>query len=245
VAVAWNLQNADVHPYHDAADSVIESCPMKIANAKGVPGTLGGLARFVDPLGTPCTVLLTTWHTLFANHASWQDAIWLVDERAGRPRYRQLGRTLLGKIGTVRVDGEEYFVDCAAGSCFGLSPAASKDVSSGLPAIAGINGAVSGMAVKKTGAGTGTTHGVIVDTAYCGSVCIDGRTQPAPRQLLVRSSDGTSPFSDAGDSGALVIDEDGRALGLVWGSTTAGDGVACPIGPVLQALNLTFEADGV
>jgi hypothetical protein len=223
---------------------MMNRAPMKIANAKGVSGTLGGFARFSDACGTPSTVLLTTWHTLFARSASWQDAIWLVTEDLGPPRYRQLGRTLLGRIGTLRFEGEDYFVDCAAGSYSGLSSTAGDGISSALPAIAGVDRARVGAAVTKSGAATATTRGIVVATAYCASVCIDGRTRAAPRQLLVCPADGTRPFSDAGDSGALVVDDAHRAIGLLWGSTARGEGVACPIGPVLQALNITFGADG-
>jgi hypothetical protein len=189
-------------------------------------------------------VLLTTWHTLFARHASWQDTIWLVTEVLGVRGYRQLGRTLLGRIGTLRFEGEDYFVDCAAGSCSGLSSTAGDGVSSALPAIAGVDRARVGAAVTKAGAATGTTRGIVVDTAYCASVCIDGRMQAAPRQLLVCPVDGSEAFSDLGDSGALVVDGQRRAIGLLWGTTARGEGVACPIGPVLHALNISFEADG-
>lgn len=214
---------------------------MKIANARGIPGTLGCIARSLGPLGDPRTVLLTTWHTLFAGSASWQDPIWLVVETPTSRRYHQLGRTLLGKIGTVRFEDEDYFVDCGVGSCTGLSRMAGASVLSGLRALAGTDRARVGSVVTKLGAATGTTHGVIVDTAYCASASIAGRSQPAPRQLLVRSTDAARPFSDAGDSGALLVDAAGQAIGLLWGRTASGDSVGCPIGPVLHALNIRFR----
>jgi hypothetical protein len=199
---------------------------MKIANAAGVPGTLGGIAWTRD---ARC-VLVTTWHALFGRGASWSDPIWLVG--AAPDRYSHIGRTLAGKIGTVRFRGDEYFVDCAIGTWAG--------VASAWPSVAGAAVAAGGAAVAKTGAMTGHTTGVVVDASYCGSVLVHGRTQPAPRQLLIRSTDETRPFAAAGDSGALVVNDRNEAVGLLWGTTPRGDGVASPIGPVLGTLDITL-----
>jgi hypothetical protein len=200
---------------------------MKIANAAGVPGTLGCIAWTRD---SRC-VLLTTWHALFGRGASWSDPIWFVAGTATERRYSRIGRTLDGKIGTVRFHGDEYFVDCAIGTWAG--------VASGLPSFAGDAVAAGGATVAKTGAITGKTTGVVVDASYCGSVLVHGRTQPAPRQLLVRSTD-ERPFAAPGDSGALIVNEKNEAIGMLWGTTPRGDGVACPIGPVLRTLDITL-----
>jgi hypothetical protein len=103
--------------------------------------------------------------------------------------------------------------------------------------------------VMKSGAATGTTTGVIVDTYYSGSTNGDntidsGVRKPAPRQLLIRSTDPRRPFAEEGDSGALVVNEDNVAIGLLWGTTTTAESVACPIGPVLHALNIRLYEIG-
>jgi hypothetical protein len=240
--VTRNFSGTDVNDYHDAGYSVIESCAMRIANAKGVPGTAGALVRPRDHRDHPDVLALTTWHTLFAGMASWQDAVWLVTDARGDARHRQLGRTLAGKIGTVRVHGVDYFVDCAVVSLFEMP---SSNVASSLPTIASTDRARVGRHVIKSGAATGVTQGIVVDIDYACDVQIHSGLQRAGRQLLVRAAQDGQRFADAGDSGALVVDASNRAIGLLWGNTPQGDGVACPIDAVLAALDITFRADTV
>jgi hypothetical protein len=97
--------------------------------------------------------------------------------------------------------------------------------------------------VTKTGAATGTTTGIIVDPAYRGTTnpypaANRDVREPAPRQLLIRSNDPQRPFAAEGDSGALIWNEHDTPIGLLWGTTVAAEGVACPIAPVLHALNI-------
>jgi hypothetical protein len=65
-----------------------------------------------------------------------------------------------------------------------------------------------------------------------------------PNQLLVQSlpgNDSHNQFSTLGDSGALIVDEEGRAIGLLWGASPSGYALACPIEPVLEALAIDLE----
>jgi hypothetical protein len=96
--------------------------------------------------------------------------------------------------------------------------------------------------VTKCGAATGTTTGVVVSVDYADVAWIEGRPQAASRQLLVRSLGDEGPFSAAGDSGALVVNASGKAVGLLWGANSRGEGVACPIAPVLHAMNIALTA---
>jgi hypothetical protein len=48
-------------------------------------------------------------------------------------------------------------------------------------------------------------------------------------------------FSADGDSGAVVVDAANKAIGLLWGTNVRGEGIACPIAPVLYAMNITLE----
>jgi hypothetical protein len=207
---------------------------VRIANSQGVPGTLGCLARTVHQHRP---VFLTSCHVLFAAGAARHDPVWRVHEAAGRRTFLRLGSVLQGRRGIVRYRGADYFVDCAIGALdvrlegtFAWvpdSPATPKR----------------GDRVMKSGAATGTTTGIIVDSAYCGSTGAHpaapaNARDPTPRQLLIRSTDPGRPFAEAGDSGALIVTEDNVAIGLLWGTTVAAEGVACPIGPVLHALNI-------
>lgn len=150
---------------------------VRIVNSRGIPGTLGCLARTVHQHRP---VFLTSCHVLFAAGALRHDSIWQVREAAGRRDYLLLGSALQGKRGIVRYRGEDYFVDCAIGAleaplqsefaCAPDSHAAPK----------------SGDRVVKTGAATGTTTGIIIDVSYPGS-----------RQLLIRST-GSSVSGETG-----------------------------------------------
>jgi hypothetical protein len=95
--------------------------------------------------------------------------------------------------------------------------------------------------VSKVGPGTGATDGVLLDDRHVERVRFGFVEMPVPNQLLIRSKRQGSHFASHGDSGALVCDDQGRAVGLLWGADGAGRGVACPIGPVLDQLNVTFE----
>lgn len=210
---------------------------VRIANARGVPGTLGCFARTVHQRRS---VFLTSCHVLFAAGAGKHDPIWRVHESAGNRDYQRIGSALQGKRGIVRFRGENYFVDCGIGA---LDAPHDTPPDSAVLAARTLAAPKCGDRVTKTGAATGTTTGIIVDTSYTGSTdgnsAVDSHVRhPAPRQLLIRSTDPRRPFADEGDSGALLVNEDQSPIGLLWGTTTSAESVACPIGPVLHALNI-------
>jgi hypothetical protein len=209
-----------------------------IANAAGVPGTLGCLAHTLDDKQP---VVLGAWHVLFGNGAVEGDAVWLIDESTGKRTYSALGRTLYGKIGAVYFAGEEYYVDCAVASC-AQPAAASGDLLREKKAtqhfVNGHDVAEPGSVVTKTGAVTGTTTGIVVDTRY--SDRVGWRGCHAPEQILIRPANGNRVFSSNGDSGALILNASRKVVGLLWGTNCRGEGVACAIGPVLYAMNITL-----
>ena len=208
--------------------------PVRITNSRGIPGTLGCLARTAHQHHP---VFLTSCHVLFAAGATRYDPVWEVHESAGLRNYLCLGRALQGKRGIVRYRGEDYFVDCAIGTLdlpidlnWSLVPDASAAPKRG-------------DRVWKSGAATGTTRGVIVDSFYrcstqAGTALNSVVHDLAPRQLLIRSNDQQWPFVEEGDSGALIWNEGDAPIGLLWGTTVAAEGAACPIEPVLHTLNI-------
>lgn len=90
--------------------------------------------------------------------------------------------------------------------------------------------------VLKIGRTTGLTRGRIsafevddVSVSYdMGVIVFDG-------QIEIEALDAT-PFSLGGDSGSLVVDEDLRALGLLFAGNDVDITYANPIGEVFQAL---------
>jgi hypothetical protein len=210
---------------------------VRIANSRGVPGTLGGFARTVHQHRA---VFLTSGHVLFAAGAARHDPVWRVHDSAGSRNYQRLGLALQGKRGIVRFRGDDYFVDCGIGVLDAPLDAPHESTALAPRAVAVPK---RGDRVTKTGAATGSTTGIIVDASYYATTDGDNRVDgyvrhPAPRQLLIHSADPRRPFADQGDSGALLFGEDQSPIGLIWGTTTTAESVACPIGPVLHALNI-------
>ena len=204
----------------------------QIVNAKGVPGTLGCLARSRHDAQP---VLLTVWHVLFGNGARPADPIW---RRVSKHQFLRIGRTLYGKLGTGSYAGQNYYMDCAVAS---YQAPVNEDTSRG---VAGCSSAMPGDVVIKNGAASGVTRGIIVDVNYSNAVIAGGLKHDAERQLLVRPLDPDQPFAVEGDSGALVVDSCNRAVGLLWGMRVNGEGVVTPIAPILFALNIELQCPG-
>jgi hypothetical protein len=194
-----------------------------IANARGVPGTLGCFALTRHDRRR---VIVTSHHVLFGSGARENDPVWLMGETTTR-----LGHNGYGRIGRVGCDGTEVFVDCAV-ALLDDDVTASRIVNADTVAAVPEPGTY----VYKTGAVTGMTEGVVIDIDYTERAVVDGVEQDAPRQMLVRSRT-SGCFSADGDSGAALRDERGALVGLLWGVTPSGAGVACPIAPVLYVLN--------
>jgi hypothetical protein len=209
-----------------------------IANAAGLPGTLGCIAYTVDS-GRP--VLLSTWHVLFGNGAAEGAAVWLLIESAGKRHFAAIGKALYGKLGTVHFDGRDYHLDCAVSSYDKVPTTNAEDSRvASPPSVTGYDSPRLGGQVTKRGDATGITRGTIVDIDYSGSTCVEGSSFATPGQILVRPLDEYDAFSAEGDSGALIVDEANNAVGLLWGSNVRGEGLACPIAPVLYAMNITL-----
>lgn len=200
-----------------------------IANARGVPGTAGFLAR---TLHDDRAVLVTAHHVLFAEGAREGEPVVLL-HRDGRAT--RIGVAGWGRRGVVRADEGDAWVDCAVVLLDdGVVPAAWEAEVAPHPTTRPALGA----RVSKVGAATGVTAGVVVDADFADVATIARRPQPAPRQLLVRGVDPRHPFSAPGDSGAAVRDAHGAIVGLLRGTHASGTSVACTIAPVLWVLHV-------
>lgn len=213
---------------------------LRIASARGVPGTAGAVVEHSS--GT--RYLLSNEHVVFGGGAELGDPVWAIppermdDDVTGAVL---LGRVFSGRIGRVTFEGEDCFVDCALVEL--VESALPAWIAERLDGLAAFETAAPepGIAVCKSGAATGRTEGVLVDIAYPDYPVIDGRTWSAPGQLLVDSQNPELNFSAPGDSGSALFDVNGRLLGLLWGSNLSGQGVACPIAPVLDCLKVTLR----
>ena len=206
----------------------------RIANARGITGTLGfpALTLHDDRL-----VVVGSHHVLFGDRGREDEPIWLLDgfERGVAPML--LGRTRYGKRGTVRYNGVDAHVDCAVADVDSRVMGAQgwRVVEDDTPQTAT---PLAGERVTKRGSGTASTEGTLVDTSYRDRLHESGYGAEAPHQLLIRPDARAAPFSGRGDSGAAVRNADGDIVGLLWGVNAFAESVACPIAHVLYVLNI-------
>jgi Trypsin-like peptidase domain len=211
----------------------------RIANSRGVPGTMCCVA--VTCRGRQ-RVLLTNYHVLYGRGAAEREAIWSIDqsmpENGAPPEFNLVGRTVRGKFGIIRYEDAEFHVDCAIGSLESartpprIWPFASR------MQVRSPDGVVPGERVA-TITNEGRREGIVIDAAYPDVVEVRGQLQSAPRQILIKPLDGDgASFAGEGDSGAVLLDTQGRFVGLLWGVNRRGESVACHAGPVLRALDI-------
>jgi hypothetical protein len=214
---------------------------LQLVNDRGVPGTAAALVAGGDGR----RYLLANHHLVFGNNGAAGDRVWALPaqhaQQAGPQDAVLIGHAHSGEIGRVSSGGEVCFVDCALVEL--AEPARIPRwlralLAAGWPAEAGAP--APGTPVVKHGPATGTTRGTVLDIEYPDNAIIEGRRWSAPGQLLVGSRDPELMFCAPGDSGAALLDERGRILGLMWGSNESGQGVACPIGAVLDCLGVTL-----
>lgn len=222
------------HGWQYPLDAVSTAVPLvagaRIANARGIPGTIGFLAL---TRADRQLVLVTAHHVLFGAGARAGDLVWLVDSDI-RP-VAPVARTLYGRAGIVRHDGTEVYVDCAVAAieagALGADWGSADFVPPASPPVAGDP-------VIRISAAGDPIEGEVLDTAYAAVRRIDGRLRTVPGQLRIGAARSGTAFSQRGDSGTLIRNHDDRPVGLLWGIAPDGTSVAAPIEPVLWILNV-------
>ncbi len=140
--------------------------------------------------------------------------------------------------------GEDYFVDCATARLLTApaSPIDNNEVPA--PVVRGVArmhplDALGHRAprVRKFGGASGVTQGRVVDVA----APVENSSGPQRQHnIVIRGTDGS--FVSPGDSGALVLNEQDQAIGMVWGRSDHDPNIAyaCHIHPVLDRLGVTL-----
>ncbi len=198
------------------------------AAVRSVNGTLGLL---VTEPGTGRSLALTNWHVAAGDGVEDVGSAWaqpaLADEGAPRDRVGVLARGVL----TERVDA----------AVVALAP--------GVPWVPGIVGigpvtgwadAQIGTRVRKHGRTTGLTAGVVASVDFTTVVDFGpGTGRRTLRDQLRVEPSGSDRFSAGGDSGSVLVDDDGRVVGLHWSGEDDGSfAVASPIRVVLGTLGV-------
>jgi hypothetical protein len=189
-------------------------------------------------------VLVSNRHVLLARGARRGDAVYRPHRREGTWVVR---RDPIGEIVDEGAEanhafgypGEppaEYFVDCAMART-AVAPEHSVVRRVGRVHPLDVAGARR-LRVRKLGGATGVTTGEVLDVAT--PVDVAG----APRRLnnLVIHGLGV----EAGDSGALIVNERDEAVALLWGRSDRDPSIAfaCHIHPVLDRLGVTMLTRG-
>ncbi|MCP2166028.1 S1 family peptidase [Goodfellowiella coeruleoviolacea] len=194
-----------------------------------IVGTLGALVT--DRTGYGQVMGLTNFHVACVDDA------WAVGDQMAHPSRADGGRpgdvvgTLARAALSAGVDGAAVLVDPAW-------RVESSIVDVGM--VAGAATAVVGSAVRKRGRTTALTTGTV--SSVDATLSLDFGNGLGVRtlrdQIRVQARPGNR-FADHGDSGAAVVDDGNRVVGLYFGGTTTGTaGFANPIAKVLDALDV-------
>lgn len=202
-----------------------------IINDMGVPGTLG---YFVKDHQRE-SVFISNYHVLFGKGALPGQKIWSVKNKQLKP----IGYATTGKLGNVKFQGSMYFIDVGFGR---LNKEMKKSTlfRASKCRVTGFGSTLPGAFVKKIGSASYETEGIIVDVKYPTYTNIGGQYLLAPNQVLIKPKSADS-FSDEGDSGAMIIDQHENIIGVLWGRNKNGEGVACPIGPIINEFKIVLK----
>ncbi len=135
-------------------------------------------------------------------------------------------------------EGGTNTVDCAIGM-----PINDADLDDNILEIGVVNEmaeAIEGETGRKSGRTTGLTSGEILDVNL--TLNIDYGEGPVTLTDCIFIA---GPFADGGDSGSLLVNSDGRAIGLVFANSESEDktvvgGIACKISNVINNLDISI-----
>jgi hypothetical protein len=181
-------------------------------------------------------VLLTNWHVIMANKAKKGDAIYnpvplVYPQFPLNELPKRVGEKddLIAHITDFKITDK---VDCAiaeldVSSCCRCCGLDFRDEiiglsDNGMPPtnqLHGMRAAVPNTRVFKVGITTGRTEG-LVSTINAGPLTahLEGNDYDFNGQIEISSGDPLAPFSLKGDSGSVIVDEEGFAVGLLFGS---------------------------
>ncbi len=208
---------------------------VSVAHFRSTAGTLGAFAYN----GHGELVILSNQHVLCSSICSFGDVILQPGPSDGGGRGNHDGVALLRSSAGIDPEGINQ-VDAATATVLDSVQCLPRYCGG---ALAGIClEPVAGMRVCKVGRTTGFTRGIVRAMEVDGvEVRYGNRTVVFDNQIEIAGLDG--PFSDGGDSGALILDGRRHAVGLLFAGTPAVAGSAAvtyanPIGAVINTLGL-------
>lgn len=216
--------------------------PMVVASGESsVSHYLTGTGTIGCPVydrSTGAPMLLSNNHVIaLENDAVVDDAV--IDPGAddgGRPDTSTVAR--YARCVSLDFSGEANRVDCAVAR---LAPG----VTLKMPAATGYlydptlgpAQALKKSVVKKLGRTTGLTTGVVT-AVEMGRFFVDYQNGPAAFEGQIEVTGLSGAFAAHGDSGSLVVNDRGAAVGLLFAVSETGVAYVNPIGPVLAGLDV-------
>jgi hypothetical protein len=207
-----------------------------IGDRSGASGTLGCLVRdrqSDELLGLSCA------HVLAPGGASPGASIY-VPSFFEAEQSQVLGQAKIGKLASVASIGFDPADGATNVDAATFAPGDEDDVSAVIATLGhepqGVRSSVNaGLAVRKVGAMSGETHGVVQSTSATVKMRLADSNGTVSEAIFIDQISVTS-FTDDGDSGALVLDDACMAVGLhFWAAQ--GLSVCQPIQRVLDALD--------
>jgi hypothetical protein len=212
---------------------------IQIGNDSGsLVGTLGCLAQ----LNTDGSIVM------LGNHHVMMDGGATHGERIGQPTISCCCCCKRNIVAEVVDSASNALVDCAIARIKGQPGFTNEIHEIGLvlgsvPLNADGSTVLPGDRVFKRGRSTRLTEGLVV-APLSTTPAVPAKSIPARNsQILIRAAAGKPIFSEEGDSGAVVVNEQNQVVGLLWGDAPAGS-IANRITDVIAAMNITILNSG-
>ncbi len=223
---------------HDPILGGISIGPFRLLDGGSVYGTLGAI---VIDQNSQARMLLSNYHVLCVNEG-WKDQIshWKnivqpeMQPNFFKPReIAKIEKGILNKemdAAVARLQNVDYVCEI-------------QDIGP----ITGTADPLIDMAVRKRGRTTGLTYGTITGLEWKGPLDYGhgvGKQTLEDQILIYRDEKRSARFGDEGDSGSVVVNENGQVIGLLI-ATSETTGVATPIKVVLDGLNVRMALEGI
>ncbi len=196
---------------------------------------------FAGTLGAVVVDNATNQHAALTNfHVACVDSTWAVGNRMVQPSRIDTGVVPTDEFGAIaravlsaHVDGAVVSIDSGRASSAAVAE---------IGTIKGSKAATLGMPVRKRGRTTGLTYGSVDGLSLAVNIDYgDGIGVKTLTDQISIAADTTknAMFSDHGDSGSVIVDDNGYVVGLLFAGAGAGT-VANPIASVLSELNVSM-----
>lgn len=227
----------------------MSNCPA----ASGL-GRIGGFGAPMEARRWSDLVLLSNSHVLNAHGAGVGDTVFQPAVAMGRDEVRFDSQRMNpiavladpGHEGPYRFaypgeEAREYFIDCATARLLDACASPSGTAAFTAAARAHPLDVLSNRTLTVRLAGVHDRPAGRVTSVRATVECSGGRL--CPNCIVIDTLPGRAPFAGEGDSGGLVVDHFGRAVGLLWGIHLERPRIAyaCHIHPVLDRLRLTLS----